>query len=1221
MEALGAAASVAGLVSLALEVPKIIDTIITIKSAPEEAKQLLETVSVLVATLQRLEAFLKSDKAEDLELKDDSILPVLISICKDRVLSLLKKLRSHLPKTSSTRFPSLKTVKETATKLRWPFDKTECLNLVAEISAMQNAFEFCLAMQNYQQMVKSHREIIGYFKKQGDSLDKIKAFFPDLAGHISTMLEKTKVFEAYLQDADQKLSNIQAAAEELQMANKDFIEQDADNLYGQALEWLSPIDPSEEHGKISEARLPKTCEWILTNAHFERWLKTPPSDDYAGVSCWVGDPGQGKTFTMSLIIDHLADSRLSDDTIYLSYLYCDYESTEGYSETSLAGAIVRQLLTQFEQLPKKVAELVRDAHIKHKRSNAKMDEVIMVLTHLSTTVKRLLVCVDALDECKKADSLVAACAKFPLPTSFIFIGRRSIVKTVKQSFPSAIDRPMELQTKDVDAIVLDKIKADKRRQPNLMPASLEKAIRSEVGKLANGIHDTVHQRREALKDLSSTLKSAFDRSIARIREGSHSSRAFRILAWIHLARPLRLDELAHALAIECHHTRFYQDNLPSPIAILDCCLGLVKLDNPKGLQDISDQSTTVTLVHSTLRVYLDSNLEILREVAPTLAETCLTYHSFDKHSQPRILDPLMSSSWLRLLRKSQPLSPQLGDRVWNYCKDLNACINQSTYPRLDMTSMTLPSHAKAIAFRVAMDSVKSTGFVRQAMINTICMLGLNTLDEVLSRLAELGEQPNINSVDSHDSFGVTPLGWVLFPRRHPGEVSVARPFTPPFESLDDSLQHAQRLISQFPVFDPTDPMWHAHAFAAIHDATDFTTRQHHLKYLYTSPFLFLLGNYLHTSQAKEVISQMENCTGVKLWSSLRSNASTTEDHVWTLLRPSSDLSTRDSKGVTLLHVCAQNGYTEFASIILGRHPELINATDRSGKTALHYAVSGMPRPSMVQLLLANDADVNIEDHAGSTPLHQTIRTGSFSLELLSEANISANNLERAWDVAFEVGARPVMSLLRIFGSNSSNLLSTGDDQTDPLLSGNKRAIELPLTAEDAKDFTEADLDFMMELSADRGASGEASPDGMDVANAAATIQNAIFEGAWGVQIDQATSTGATLLHLAIKHHFSEAIPLLLTYSRVPTNQLDISGRTPLHLAVFQQDSTLVRLLLECPRVIPDTPSRDGRTALAYAYQCQDEEIVSLLLNTGRFDPLHRDSYGKTAIEWAPIAKS
>lgn len=78
----------------------------------------------------------------------------------------------------------------------------------------------------------------------------------------------------------------------------DLAEHHADKLHGQGLEWLSPIDPSEKHEEVRAARLAGTCEQILRNAEFRRWVNTPRSDDYAGVTCWVGDPGQGKTFTM-----------------------------------------------------------------------------------------------------------------------------------------------------------------------------------------------------------------------------------------------------------------------------------------------------------------------------------------------------------------------------------------------------------------------------------------------------------------------------------------------------------------------------------------------------------------------------------------------------------------------------------------------------------------------------------------------------------------------------------------------------------------------------------------------------------------------------------------------------------------------------------------------------------------------------------------------------------
>lgn len=116
-----------------------------------------------------------------------------------------------------------------------------------------------------------------------------------------------------------------------------------------------------------------------------------------------------------------------------------------------------------------------------------MNEIIKILAHLKPIVKRLFVCVDALDECKDADMLVAACAKFPLPTSFIFLGRRSIIQTVKQSFPNTIERLMELQHNDVDAIVTERVKAEKHRQLELMPDWLMEDIRVEVSRLANGM--------------------------------------------------------------------------------------------------------------------------------------------------------------------------------------------------------------------------------------------------------------------------------------------------------------------------------------------------------------------------------------------------------------------------------------------------------------------------------------------------------------------------------------------------------------------------------------------------------------------------------------------------------------------------------------------------------------------------------------------------------------
>jgi MFS-type transporter involved in bile tolerance (Atg22 family) len=57
MEALRVAVSVAGLISLAVQIPKLIDTAVVIRSAPDEAKLLSQTVEALIAAIKRLEEF------------------------------------------------------------------------------------------------------------------------------------------------------------------------------------------------------------------------------------------------------------------------------------------------------------------------------------------------------------------------------------------------------------------------------------------------------------------------------------------------------------------------------------------------------------------------------------------------------------------------------------------------------------------------------------------------------------------------------------------------------------------------------------------------------------------------------------------------------------------------------------------------------------------------------------------------------------------------------------------------------------------------------------------------------------------------------------------------------------------------------------------------------------------------------------------------------------
>ena len=140
---------------------------------------------------------------------------------------------------------------------------------------------------------------------------------------------------------------------------------------------------------------------------------------------------------------------------------------------------------------------------------------------------------------------------------------------------------------------------------------------------------TKSKRRKALERLPTDLYDSFQGVIVRIRECLSASQAelgLRVLMWLHFAyRPLKLEELQHALAVEKSDTEFDADNIPSQKALLDCCLGLVIVD---------EETSIVRFVHYTLEQFFRklAGVEFPNGYS-SIAETCLTYLTFGKLRQ------------------------------------------------------------------------------------------------------------------------------------------------------------------------------------------------------------------------------------------------------------------------------------------------------------------------------------------------------------------------------------------------------------------------------------------------------------------------------------------------------------------------------------------------------------------------------------------------------------
>ena len=132
---------------------------------------------------------------------------------------------------------------------------------------------------------------------------------------------------------------------------------------------------------------------------------------------------------------------------------------------------------------------------------------------------------------------------------------------------------------------------------------------------------TIHRRRQKLNAMTDGLGlgDAYNATLDRIKgQGGEKARlGMATLMWIsHSERPLKADELLHALSVEIGSPNLNSDNIPSIGTLLSCCQGLVV---------INKEASTVRLIHFTLQEYLRAHPQLFGTAHSTMAETCLSY--------------------------------------------------------------------------------------------------------------------------------------------------------------------------------------------------------------------------------------------------------------------------------------------------------------------------------------------------------------------------------------------------------------------------------------------------------------------------------------------------------------------------------------------------------------------------------------------------------------------
>ena len=481
----------------------------------------------------------------------------------------------------------------------------------------------------------------------------------------------------------------------------------------------------------------------------------------------------------SLVIDTLCE-RAGGQNVAVACFYFDFAVRQEQSSTSALGALLKQLAVGLGELPEEMVQAYEEQiNFIGGRRPQHTDTVKMLQT--ASSKKRTFICIDALDECvpehrvKLLNSLNKILQKSPNIRLFV-TGRPHIQPEIGKRLAGRVTS-LPISTKRGDIIRYLHSRLEDDTTPDVMNSSLEAEIlkkipehvsemyvRRKPGEITlsyvkHGLTDssrfllvslnidavlqetTIHRRRQKLSAMANGLGlgGAYSATLGRIKgQGGEKARlGLAALMWIsHSERPLKADELCHALAVEIGSPNLNTDNVPLISTILACCQGLVV---------VGKEASTVRLIHFTLQEYLRAHPELFGPAHSIMAETCISYLN-SQHVKAFSTSPSPSLHNTPFLEYSS--------LYWGVHakRDLSDCAKQLALKLFD-------DHSNHISTRILLqaqrDYIHSFDFDKISLFSDLHYASFFGIIEIVASLIAM-ESCDINKIDCG---GNTSLAW------------------------------------------------------------------------------------------------------------------------------------------------------------------------------------------------------------------------------------------------------------------------------------------------------------------------------------------------------------------------------------------------------------------------------------------------------------------------------
>ncbi|KAF4943325.1 hypothetical protein FSARC_14946, partial [Fusarium sarcochroum] len=420
----------------------------------------------------------------------------------------------------------------------------------------------------------------------------------------------------------------------------------------ETLESISTILFRAHHEEVSRKRISGTCEWILKKKEFFQW-----EESGSPVTILYGNPGAGKTFLISRVVDHSIENAERSEAV--AFFYCKRDEANRRNPQDILRSIMRQLSTPVNQAEDRIIHQALKGLPDRLAANGTTFDVSTCESLIGTLIKgypRTTIILDALDECDRdtREELMNALRN-------LIDGNRRLRVFISSRPDDDIrrhlrGRPMiEMQAtdneQDISSFVDDKLSQDSR-WAGLSPR-LQEEIKAVLHEKSAGMFQWAALQIDQIRRLrlwSETnirkqveispagLKGAYDVVWNQIQEmSSHEEQlARRAFQWVLCAfRPLGNSELSLMMQLD-HDT------------------------NPTDIETVLPEATIQSICGNF--VAYDRQLEVWRFSHLSAREYIEKYHygMFDAHRHAAICSLqflVRDLVWLPLGTKQHPTSP------------------------------------------------------------------------------------------------------------------------------------------------------------------------------------------------------------------------------------------------------------------------------------------------------------------------------------------------------------------------------------------------------------------------------------------------------------------------------------------------------------------------------------------------------------------------------------